>query len=246
MNLNVFLNYIESITDLESLTQLSIAVRNRYRELLAEKARRNAHFRTGDRVSFYLKNGQKMIGVVERRGRVNYRIAVEDGRVYRVPMALVAPEKSNTTQKIPRQTCNIETIVPAILDETKRILLQSGIQLHVRYKRGVWATHFRHEQHIQYGEKCLRYQIVASKTSDNVAANLRRFRLKSNPPNRLAMLICHEVAHAVAHQRYGLGITPHGRQYYTVLTEIVESEFAELRNRLAVKWRELSAERSFR
>ena len=130
---------------------------------------------------------------------------------------------------------DLDEVVPFVIEESKRLLYQTGIQLHVRYKRGVWSTHFRHNRHIQFGEKCLRYQLLLHKTSDNVAANLRKFKIRSTPQSRIVMLICHEVAHAIAHQRYGINILPHGRQYYRVLAELVENEFQEIRERFQSK-----------
>ncbi|RME01122.1 MAG: hypothetical protein D6814_02165, partial [Calditrichaeota bacterium] len=84
---------------------------------------------------------------------------------------------------------------------------------------------------IQYGERCLAYQLTPLKARDNVGANLRRFHLPIDIPARLAMLVCHEVSHAIAHQRYGPHIPAHGRQFFTVLGELIESEFSEIRDR---------------
>ena len=118
--------------------------------------------------------------------------------------------------------------MPLVLDESKRLLQESGIELPVRYKPAVWATHFRAGRHIQYGERCLQYQLTPQRATDNVASNLRRFRLDNDHAARLSMLVIHEVAHAIAFQRYGPTISPHGRQFYVVLSELVESEFEDL------------------
>ena len=229
MNLELFLKYVESVTDLQALILISNAARKRYRELAKKKG--NTRLAVGDAVSFQTQNGEKITGIIERRGKVNYRITTENGTIYRVPIVLIDKEENYIAPKPARLPFEVEDIVPLILEESKRLLYQAGIELHVRYKKGVWATHFRQNRHIQFGEKCLRYQALKHKTSDNVAANLRKFKIHSDPQSRIAMLICHEVAHAIAFQRYGLNILPHGRQYFCVLTELVESEFRDIRSR---------------
>lgn len=231
MNLEFLLKYVKSVTDLQALQLISKEVQKRYHQLAHKKQQGNADLRVGDIVSFHTRGGRKIKGRLERRGKVNYRIAAEDGAVYRVPMVLLNKETSTTLQPPPQMAFALEQIIPFVVEESKRLLYQAGIQLHVRYKKGVWSTHFRHNRHIQFGEKCLRYQVLLHKTSDNVAANLRKFKIRSDPESRVAMLICHEVAHAIAHQRYGMNILPHGRQYYLVLSELIDSEFQEIRER---------------
>ncbi|MFQ5630417.1 MAG: SprT-like domain-containing protein [bacterium] len=233
MNLEMFLKYVESMTDLQALVVISNAVQKRYRELAKKKGK--VRLAVGDAVSFHTKKGEKITGIIERRGKVNYRITAEDGKIYRVPIVIVKKENQHISPKLARLPYKVEEFVPLVLEESKRLLYQAGIELHVRYKKDVWATHFRQNRHIQFGEKCLRYQALEHKTSDNVAANLRKFKIKSNPESRIAMLVCHEVAHAIAFQRYGLNILPHGRQYYCVLNELVESEFRDIRNRFQEK-----------
>ncbi|MCA9742680.1 MAG: hypothetical protein H6695_06735 [Deferribacteres bacterium] len=231
MNLEFLLKYVKSVTDLQALQTISKEVQQRYHQLVQKKRLGNAELRVGDTVSFHTRGGKKIRGRLERRGKVNFRIAAEDGAIYRVPMLLLNKETPALPLVAPQMAFPLENIIPFVIDESKRLLYQVGIELHVRYKKGVWSTHFRHNRHIQFGEKCLRYQIMLHKTSDNVAANLRKFRIPSEPESRIAMLICHEVAHAIAHQRYGLNILPHGRQYYRVLSELVESEFQDIHER---------------
>jgi hypothetical protein len=235
MDLEIFLKYVKSVTDLQALILISDTAKDRYHEIMKKNQQDCARLAIGDAVSFNTKNGQKIKGVIERRGKVNYRITAEDGKIYRVPAVLVFLEKEYVAPRKVPLSYEIEEIVPLVLEESNRLLYQFGIQLHVRYKKGVWATHFRQNRHIQFGEKCLRYQALKHKTTDNVAANLRRFKIPGKPESRLAMLICHEVAHAIAHQRYGLQISPHGRQYYNVLGELVESEFQEIYERFREK-----------
>ncbi len=200
--------------------------RNRGRGIL-----RSEELSVGDFVSFSLQDGRRLHGVIEIKGRRNLRILAENGAIYSVPGKCVRKEDSTPVRAKLRPVTGIDRVVPLVLSESRRLLTDCGIELMVRYKPKVWSTHFRPNRHIQYGERCLAYQLTPIRPTDNVGANLRRFRIPADIPARLAMLVCHEVAHALAHRRYGAGISPHGRQFYMALNELVESEFSEIREK---------------
>lgn len=231
MKLDFLLKHIRDITDPSALVAISQAVKARYGELLKWHRLGSGSLTAGDVVSFHLKDGSKIRGIIERRGKRNFRILSEDGLIYRVPHLLVRKEKAPQPAPAAPLPAVFERMIALLIGESRRLLQDSGIQLHVKFKRDVWATHFRPDRHIQYGEKCLQFQLRPHGRGDNVGANLRRFRLKNDTPGRLAMLVCHEVAHAIAHSRYGPRITPHGRQYYAVLAELISADFAEVRER---------------
>lgn len=231
MKLRLLLKYIQSVSDPGVLLTIAEAASKRYQEIATHLMQSNRKLSVGDTVSFRLRNGKKIRGVIERRGRKNFRIADEEGRIYRVPIHLIRREQEAlaTTQRQPIRP--VEQVLPLVINESKRLLQESGIELPVRYKPAVWATHFRAGRHIQYGERCLHYQLTPQKATDNVASNLRRFRLARDHAARLSMLVIHEVAHAIAFRRYGPTISPHGRQFYAVLSELVESEFEDIHDK---------------
>lgn len=232
MNLESILKYIRSLSDPALLLLISKVASSQYHQIATRRKGMHANLAPGDSVSFILRDGTRVRGVVERRGKINYRITAEDGTLYRVPSQLLQKERERVDVETRPAPVSIEQLVPVVLQESERLLYASGVVLPVRYKHGVWATHFRPDRHIQYGEKCLRYQMVSVKTSDNVSANLRRYRIREDVSARIAMLICHEVAHAIAHHRYGRHIAPHGRQFYAVLSELVETEFADVHDNI--------------
>lgn len=215
--------------------QALCAPERRCRSLASPKAPRTSMAagsgsRPGDAVSFVFRGGKRVHGIIQRRGRKNFHVLGENGTLYAVPFHLARRENGATPRvKATQPILPVQNVVPLIVAECRRLLRTSGIEIHVRYKRHVWATHFRAERHLQFGERCIAYQLTPAKPIDNVGANLRRYGLKMDSPSRLAMLILHEVSHAIAHHRYGPRIRPHGRQFYTVLSELVESEFDDLR-----------------
>ncbi|RMD94586.1 MAG: hypothetical protein D6814_14330 [Calditrichaeota bacterium] len=228
MKLRRILKFIQTISDPNVLFAIAQAASRRYQEVARSQMQSNRKLSVGDTVSFRLSNGKKIRGVIERRGQKNFRIADEEGRVYRVPIQLIRREKEALITSAKRPVQPVEQVLPLVLTESRRLLQESGIELPVRYKPSVWATHFRAGRHIQYGERCIAYQLTPQKATDNVASNLRRFKLAKDHAARLAMLVIHEVSHAIAFQRYGPTISPHGRQFYVVLSELVESEFEEM------------------
>ncbi len=187
---------------------------------------------SGDIVTFRLTNGKELQGIIEKKGKNNLKILAENGVHYRVPFSLVQKKWEGKSAVHLQPIAKVEQILPVILSESQRLLENSGLALSVRYKRRVWSTHFRANKHIQYGERCLMYQLTPVKATDNVGANLRRFGIHPDVPSRLAMLVCHEVSHAIAHHRYGPYIAPHGRQFFAVLAELVETEFPQIRRRI--------------
>ena len=180
-----------------------------------------------------MRNGNRIQGVIERRGRLNYRVFAENGKSYLVPFRLVNKE-NQTKISLPTPHFALEKVIPDVLHECQALLANFGIQLPVRYKHNVWSTHFRHNCHIQFGEKCIDYQLSNVYGADNVGANLRRFKISPSASTRVAMLICHEAAHAIAHERYGAHILPHGRQFHEVLQELFVTEFTDIEKRLKI------------
>lgn len=228
MSINSLLDQINTLRDVESLRRIASAAAHRYRLLLAEKTRAAKKFSAGDAVSFHLNNGEKIHGIIQRRGRKNFKILAENGTIYRVPFHLAQQEQQTPAVFAAVANIDVHRLAPFVLGESRRLLHASGIELPVRFKKNVWATHFRADRHIQFGEKCLAYQLMPGSARDNIGANLRKFHLPPDSASRLAMLVIHEVAHAIAHHRYGPQILPHGRQFYNVLAELVDSEFHEL------------------
>ncbi len=184
-------------------------------------------------MAFTMPGGRIQRGIITNIGRVNYRIHCGSGEIYRVPFAMVRRARGKVSVPERRAVAEVETILPVVLNESNRLLRDNGIELPVRYKARVWSTHFRSGSHVQYGEKCLTYQLTPGPARDNVGSNLRRFRISTTAPARLAMLVCHEIAHAIAHHRYGPHIAHHGRQFYAVLQELVETEFNEICKRFS-------------
>lgn len=199
--------------------------------IFATLSKKQQLLQKGEGVTFTMRDGKEQRGVIMSIGRVNYRIHCESGEIYRVPFAMVRLARGPIRVPKLEAITGVETVLPLVLHESARLLRENGIELPVRYKARVWSTHFRSDSHVQYGERCLLYQLTPGPARDNVGSNLRRFRITTTAPARLAMLICHEIAHAVAHHRYGPHIAHHGRQFYSVLQELVETEFPEIRNR---------------
>ena len=235
MKLNALIQAIQKLSDPIVLSAIARIALKRYQEIMQSKLQQNRTLSAGEPVSFKLKDGKVVFGVIERRGRKNFRVLGENGIIYRVPIQMVKRERERIPKSQIKPVVMVEEILPLVLSESRRLIENSGLTLSIRFKKHVWSTHFRANRHIQYGERCLAYQLTPLKAMDNVGANLRRFRLPGDIPARLAMLICHEVAHAIAHQRYGAQITPHGRQFFTVLEELVDSEFPEIREKISQK-----------
>ena len=231
MKLRSILQWIRNIDDPLSLSVIARTAHNRYVQIVNNPIRQSQTLSVGDIVSFSLADGKQIRGIIEGKGRKNLKVLGENGTIYRVPRAFVKKETTTPVKARLRPITRVEKVLPLVLSESERLLGDSGLSLPVRYKRQVWSTHFRPNRHIQYGERCLAYQLTPVRATDNVGANLRRFKLPADIPGRLAMLVCHEVSHAIAHKRYGPNIAPHGRQFFVVLAELVDSEFAEIREK---------------
>ncbi len=231
MKLQFILDWIRKIDDPQSLSHIARAASDRYLQLINDSKHASRSFSVGDVVSFSLSNGRQLHGIIEGESKKNLKVLAENGTIYRVPRAYAKKESTAPIKAKLRPVARVERVLPLVLSESERLLNDSGLRLPVRYKRRVWSTHFRPNRHIQYGERCLAYQLTPVRATDNVGANLRRFKLPADIPGRLAMLVCHEVSHAIAHKRYGPNIPPHGRQFFVVLSELVDSEFADIRQK---------------
>ena len=113
---------------------------------------------------------------------------------------------------------------------SKQILHDHRITLPVRFRADVWATYFKLNSHLQFGGRCIRYQYLKGKGYDAVSSNIKRFGLDFSLPTKLAVLVCHECAHAVVAQKYGRGKPAHGREFYRELTYLFQENLKKLKN----------------
>ncbi len=228
------LNYIHDLKNPEALVEISNIATQRYKELLNQSAFSINNLDVGASVSFFLRGGEKLRGVIENRGRVNFRVKVEDGRTFRVPRGLVFGENARPKrfESSRKSDAVLKQVIEHVIEITESLLAKHKITLPVIYKPNVWATHFRPKKHIQYGELCLRKQIAESRTNDSVSSNLKRFGLLSHASSRLAMLICHETAHAVTFLKYGNRVKAHGGEYYHTLGNLVAEEYDGILKRM--------------
>lgn len=114
-----------------------------------------------------------------------------------------------------------------------------GVQVQVRVRFGVWATHYRpphparpQAPHtIQIGARMVAHQFAPA-VADTAGCERRRFALDrpwgDTPRARLACVLVHEIAHLVTHLRHLAGPRPrpHGREFRAVLLELHARGFA--------------------
>ena len=101
----------------------------------------------------------------------------------------------------------------------------------VMTKKGVWATRCSYtKKDVQYGEgsALLHYE---GKGKDTVTKEMARYGWTRTPENGWAMIVIHEVAHAVVRKVYGTGwrVKPHGREFQSTLVSMRAKYFDRLR-----------------
>lgn len=189
-------------------------------------------FELGDIIQFKNSRHEFLVGEIEGIGRKNYRVLLQDGRFYMVPfrLALHWDGPFDPAIRIPQ---NQIAITGALLVKLGiRLLQQQGILIPVRFRANVWATYFKYQSHLQFGGRCIRYQFLNGRGFDSVSANIKRFRLDYATPTKLAVLVCHECAHAVVAEKYGRGIKAHGEKFYRELESLIGDYLAEYKSEI--------------
>ncbi|KAA3615980.1 MAG: hypothetical protein DWQ05_09450 [Calditrichaeota bacterium] len=195
---------------------------------------RTQKFDIGEIIRFDTHRGKTQVGVIENTGRKNYRVMLNDGRFYRVPIRSAQKWSAPFINPISASAEQVEFFGKYLVQLSKIILKQLDIDVAVKYRSGVWATYYKKGSHIQFGSQCVRYQFLNGRGSDAVSANINRFKLKFSLSSKLAVLVCHEVAHAVTDSRYKPPVRAHGKEFYHELKSLLDRYFVPITDKLAV------------